>query len=294
MSTTAIAPIFIPTGRDLSFGGAVRSEWVKLRSIRSTWWSYALLVLITIGLSAQMSSQLNFDGMSVKPSHEAIQAMGVYATMVSLDFSALVVSVLGVLVIACEYGSGMIRSTLVAVPKRVPALLAKATVFAVMTFAISAIAFAVTIPISVGLLGVNGYNVDLGDTNYWLAYLGGATYLTLVGLIAFSIGAIIRNTAGGIATALGLAFVAPLILGVISGMSPQMWIQNLQSLLPSRAGMALFTHPGYQAFASPGRPPQTPPKGIWILDPGQGALILVAWIVVLMTTAAILLKRRDA
>jgi ABC-2 type transport system permease protein len=293
MTTTTVAPVFTPTGRDLSFGGAVRSEWLKLRSIRSTWWSYALVLLITIGLSAQMSSQLSFDGVGAKPSHEAIQAMGVYATMVSLDFSALVVSVLGVLVIAGEYGSGMIRSTFVAVPKRVPALLAKAIVFAVVTFVVSAVAFAVTVPVSVGLLAANGYDIDLGDSNYWLAYLGGALYLSLIGLIAFSIGAIIRNTAGGIAAALGLAFVAPLILSVISGMSQQVWVQNLQALLPSRAGTVMFTHPGYQAFASPGEPPR-PPDGVWTLDPGQGALILVAWIVVLMTAAVILLKRRDA
>ena len=293
MSTTAKTPTSAPTGHDLSFGGTLRSEWLKLRSIRSTWWSYAVLFLITIGLGAQMSSALNFNGLDVTPSSEAIQAMGVYSIIVSLDFSALVVSVLGVLLIAGEYGNGMIRSTFIAVPKRVSALFAKAVVFAVVTFVVSAVAVAAVVPVSVGLLSANGYELNLGDPDYWLALLGGVTYLVLVGLIAFAIGAILRNTAGGIAVALGLVFVAPLVWGVISDMSQQMWMQNLSALLPSMAGSALFTHPGYQAFASPGVLLPTP-EGMWTLDPWHGGLILVGWIVLLLSTAVVLLKRRDA
>jgi ABC-2 type transport system permease protein len=287
--STATTPDFTATGHNLSFWGMIQSEWIKLRSIRSTWWTYTVLVVITVGLSVQISSSLSFEGYVEVPSQDGMQAAAVNAVMVSSDFTALIVCVLGVLVIAGEYGTGMIRSTFIAVPRRVPALLAKALVFAVSTFLVGALALAITIPISLSLIAGNGIDIRLDDPDYWRAMIGSAGYLALVGLIAFAIGAILRNTAGGIAVALGLILATPLVLGLVASFAPQLWIANLSTLLPSNLGRVLFAHPGYGDWVSFERP-----DGFWILEPWEGALGLVVWVLVLFTVAIVMLRRRDA
>jgi len=291
MSAPAPHPVFTPFGHDLSFRSVIRSEWIKLRSLRSTWWIYSILLVLTVVLGAQMSSSLSFQGVDGVPSQDAVQDLAVYAVMVSTDFGALLVSVLGVLVIAGEYGTGMIRSTLTAVPKRLAALTAKALVFAAATFVVSAAAFAVTVPVSAGLLSGNGIAVRLDDPQYWFALLGGVGYLVLVGLIAFSIGALLRNTAGGIAVALGLVLAAPLALDLMLGFSQPSWAENIATLFPSIAGSMIFSYPTEQSWVTLGAPAE---GSGWITEPWQGALVLAAWVAVLLTAAAVLLKRRDA
>lgn len=291
MSPAAAHPALSPLGHDLSFRGVIRSEWIKLRSLRSTWWTYAILLVLTVGLGAQMSSSLSFKGVDGVPTQDAVQDLAVYAVMVSTDFGALIVSVLGVLIIAGEYGTGMIRSTLTSVPKRLAPLFAKAFVFAVATLVVSAAAFAITVPVSVGLLSDNSIAVRLDDPQYWFALLGGAGYLVLVGLIAFSIGALLRNTAGGIAVALGLVLAAPLALSLMLGSSQPSWAENIATLLPSIAGSVIFSYPTEQSWVTLAAPAES--SG-WITEPWQGALVLAAWVVVLLTAAAVLLKRRDA
>lgn len=291
MTAAAQGTTSAPTGRGLGFGGVVRSEWTKLHSVRSTWWAFGVLFALTVGIGAQVSSSLSFGGIDAVITRDASQSLAAYAITVSTDFGALVVSVLGVLVIAGEYGSGMIRSTLVAVPRRLPVLVAKALVVAIATFAVSVAALAVTAPVSAALLAGNDVEVELGDPRYWLALLGGAGYLVAVGLIAFALGAIIRNTAGGIAVALGLVLAAPLVLGLMIGLAPQTWVENLAMILPSNAGRVLFEYPAAQSWVNPNEPVD---RSGWITEPWHGGVVLAIWVVVLFLTAAVLLKRRDA
>jgi ABC-2 type transport system permease protein len=276
--------VFTPTGRDLSFGGVVASEWIKFRSIRSTWWCFAILVVLTVGFTLLLSASLSVDP---APTGDSAQALSVQAVTISTTFGALVVSVLGVLIISGEYGTGMIRSTLTAVPKRTPALLAKALVFAVATFVVAVISFGISIVVAVALLSGKGLETDLADPQYWLAILGGVGYLVLVGLIAFSLGAIIRNTAGSVAVALGLVLAAPIVLNIVGVLTQLVWMQNLEKILPSSAGSALAAYPVESSGA-----PTT--EGLRTIEPWAGGLILVAWVVVLFSTAIVLLKRRDA
>lgn len=293
MRTTPIRA-FAVLRHDLSFGGIVRSEWVKLLSIPSTLWTYAVLVVLTVGITTQMSASTNFAWLEGGLTQPGMQAAGVNAVIISTDLNVLVVSVLGVLVIAGEYSTGMIRSTFTAVPRRVPALLAKFLVLAVVTFVVSALAVAIAIPISVSMLAGNGIDIRLNDSDYWRGMIGSVGYLVSIALIAFGIGAIVRNVVGGITMALGVVLVIPIGLGLVSGASqPLIWLQNLSLLLPFNLGRALNTHPGYADFASPGLP-LPHPEGLWILEPWQGALGLVAWVMVLLTTAMVLVKRRDA
>ncbi|QTE31069.1 ABC transporter permease subunit [Pengzhenrongella sicca] len=293
MSATA-TKVFTPSGHNLGFGGIVWSEWIKLRSIRSTWWLYGTMLAFTVGVGAQLASSLGFGNADVEPTREAVQALGVNASTVSTDFTALIVSVLAVLFMAGEYGSGMIGTTLTSVPKRVPALLGKALVFAVATFVMSTVAVAITIPLSVAMLSGRGIDIDLGDPLYWRAQLGVVLYLVLAGLIALAIGAILRSTAGGIAGALGLSFAVPIAVSLFIRSSSEVWVQNVQALLPTELGRILFSHPGQWAFIAPGTSPVQPPAGVWVLQPWQAGLLLVAWVVALLAVAAMLLKRRDA
>lgn len=293
MSTTT-TPVFAITGRDLSAWGIIRSEWIKLRSIRSTWWTYAALVVITVGIGTQMSSSTSFAWLEEGMPQPGIQAAGVIPITASTDINILVMSVLGVLVIAGEYNTGMIRSSFTAVPRRVPAFLAKALVLAVVTFVVGAVAVAITIPISLGVLVGNGVDVRLDDPDYWRGMIGSVCYLVLVGLIGFGIGAIVRNIVAGIAIAVGFVLVLPIALGFVSGgLGPQIWLQNATMLLPFNLGRALYTHPGYDDFASLGAGAERV-EGLWELEPWQGALGLVTWVVVLFTVAIIALRRRDA
>ncbi|MFD2792422.1 ABC transporter permease [Promicromonospora vindobonensis] len=286
MSTTNVSPVFMPAEGDLDFGGVIRSEWVKFRSVRSTWWVYAILLTVTVGIGAQMSSSLSFDGMPGVPTQDAIQDMAVYAVTVSTDFGALIVGVLGVIVIAGEYGTGMIQSTVTAVPRRLPVLLAKALVLAVATFVVSAVTFAITVPVSVWLLEGSGVAVRLDDPQYWIALLGGAGYLVLVGLIAFSIGAVLRSTAGGIGATFGLLLVAPLVANFLPTGA-----QNIAILFPSVAGDLLMSYPTEQSWVDLAAPTAV---SDWITEPWQAGLTLIAWAAVLFTAAAVLLKQRDA
>jgi len=113
----------------LTFGGILRSEWIKLRSLRSTIWCYSILVAITFGLGLLFAAALTSQADGMPLNHDAQQAFVVQVATLSISLSQLVVVVLGALVITGEYGTGMIRSTFAAVPSRVPAVVAKALVF---------------------------------------------------------------------------------------------------------------------------------------------------------------------
>ncbi|QAY73425.1 ABC transporter permease [Agromyces protaetiae] len=291
MSVTDTQPGFVPTGRTLGFGGTIHAEWVKLRSLRSTWWVLGSLLAVTVGVGAQVSSSLSFDGVPGVVSQDARQDLGVYSVTVSTDFTALIVGVLGVLVITGEYGTGTIRSAFTAVPGRLPMLWAKVLVFAGAAFVVSAASFAVAVPISVGLLAGNGVEVRLDDPHYWSAVLGSTAYLVLVGVTALSIGALLRSTSGAIALTFGLFLAAPLALSLILGISPPDWAQNLMALLPSIAGKLLFSYPSAQNWVDLSAPS---PDGSWLSEPWQGLLVLIGWSAVLLTAAAVLLRRRDA
>jgi ABC-2 type transport system permease protein len=285
MTTTAIDT---QTGKRLSqltFGGVLRSEWIKLISLRSTLWCYLILIVVTVGLGLLLSLVRN-PTVGGAISAEAQRATAVQAITAGTSLGQLIVAVLGALVITGEYGTGMIRSTLTAVPKRTPALVAKALVFGVTTFVVALVAVAATALITAPLFPNVGVHVDILDSRILLPLLGDAGYLALLGMLSLAIGAIIRSSAGGIAAAIGLVLVVPIVLSIVYGVTQAMWARNVDSLLPGSAGGRMYAYVPSQAA------PVT--KGLITLDPTQGTLLLVAWVVVIFVVAAVLLKRRDA
>ena len=263
----------------LSFGGVLRSEWIKLRSLRSTVWSYLIVIAISVGMALLMSfSMVNgmsggmeISGASPDQQHELVMQ----ASMFGVYFGQLVVGVLGVLVISGEYSTGMIRSTLAAVPKRLPALAGKGLVLFVATFVVGFLANSLAYLTASIVLGTN---VEVFDPDTLLTLAGGALYLALVAVFALGVGTMLRSSAGGIAAVLGLLLLLPTVLQLI----PADWAHDVIPYLLSSAGMTMFTAIGAEDAAIMG-------PNAW-----QSLLVVLAWVAVSLAGAAALLKRRDA
>ncbi|MCY7286892.1 MAG: ABC transporter permease [Cryobacterium sp.] len=278
-------------GHDVTFVRVIRSEWIKLRTLRSTVWSFAIIVVVTVLLGLLPAS---FFDPSFGP--ELDQAgqnfVAVSAATVGVNFTQLVAAVLGVLIISGEYTTGMIRSTITAVPRRLPAFWAKALVLAASTVVIGLISIAATLLVTLPILSGKGVELELLDGDVLRTLLGAAAYLALIALLAFGFGAILRSSAGGIAAAVGLILVVPVVLSIIAAITRATWLINVAAFLPSNAGARMFTldDSAPDPFAAAG----ADASEIITLDPGQGALVLVGWAVVMLALGALLLKRRDA
>ncbi|HEY4152494.1 MAG TPA: ABC transporter permease [Pseudolysinimonas sp.] len=289
------------TVQRLTFGGVLRSEWIKLRTLRSTLWCYVIIVVLTIGLGLLIAGALPAPAAGAPtPSHDIQQSTWVTVTTLGISFAQLVSAVLGALVITGEYGTGMIRSTFAAVPTRLPAIIAKALVFGVTTFVVALVALVATALLTAPLLPGKDITPDFGDGNVWLALVGGAGYIALIGLLALGIGLIIRSSAGGIAASLGLVLVVPTILQVLGRVTQADWPTNIAAFLPSSAGGKLYAYPGAVAETiAPTRPgaagaAAATATNTITLDSWQGLLVLVGWVVVAFVIGSVLVKRRDA
>lgn len=281
----------IPTDARVTFGGILRSEWIKLVTLRSTVWCYVILVVLTVGFGALVAALISSPGdeqFAVPATPEAIQATWLMVSTAGIGFAQLVIAVLGSMVITGEYGTGMIRSTFAAVPRRLPALVGKVLVFGVVSFVVALVALLVTALAVVPILGANDLVVDLADPEIWRGLVGAAGFVALIGLLALGIGTIIRNTAGAIAATLGLLLVLPTVLQIVSGLTRAEWVLNATAFLPSSAGS--------QISAYPTEPVETPPDVLvaLTLEPWQALVVLLAWVVVPLVVGAVLLKRRDS
>ncbi|WP_167044460.1 ABC transporter permease subunit [Salinibacterium sp. ZJ454] len=272
MSTTITAP---RPSAHLTTGGILRSEWIKLRSVRSTIWSYGIIVVVSVGMALLLSSTIDFGGQTPPP--EAHQILALQTATFGIYMGQLIVAVLGVLVISGEYATGMIRSTLTAVPKRIPALAAKTFVLFVATFLLGLVSTFGALLVALPILAGKGIEVDLTALagNLVLA----SVYLALVAVFALGLGSILRSSAGGIAAALGVILLLPTIFQVVAGLTGAQWAIDMMPYLFSTAGTGMFT------------PTIEGAEGLlqW-----QSALVVVAWAAVSLVGGALLLKRRDA
>jgi ABC-2 type transport system permease protein len=275
--SSAIEAVSLPR---LQSGGRVTqarvalSEWTKFVSLRSTRWSLGVGLLLTIALPiifaavtaahwAHMSAQ---DRADRHPLDIALAGVNV---------AQLAIAVLGVLVISGEYSTGMIRSTLLAVPKRLPVLWAKIGVYAAVSFVLTVPAVLIGFFASQSILARHHIlQISFGAPGVARSLFGGALYVMLVGIFALALGAIVRNTAGGISAFVGIFFVIPPLLNVL----PTSWNDAISKYLPSDAGSQLFTlHQGPHS-----------------LSPLWGGLVMLAYCAVAVAVAAVLLVRRDA
>ncbi|PPF80435.1 ABC transporter permease [Subtercola sp. Z020] len=257
----------------LTVGGILRSEWIKLRSLRSTVWAYAVVFALQVAIGLLVVSvTVSNTGETFRGGPGAnIPELATLGATAGVIFGQLVVSVLGVLVISGEYSTGQIRSSFAAVPKRLPVLWAKLAVFGVTTFVVSLVSILIAFFVTYPILSNANITADLWDPNVFLKLVGAAGYLALSGMLALGIGAILRSTAGGIAAALGLLLVVPIVFGLI----PADWSATISDWLPGNAGTAIY-------------------QSSRIFEWWQGLLIMLGWIAVAIAAAATLMRRRDA
>lgn len=275
MTTTALLPaaaIRAPGPSLAGFHRLLRSEWTKISSVRSTGWSLAALVILGIGLDIIIA------GVSVahwstltQADKQMFAAKGVFGP--GLTFAQLPVCVLGVLVITSEYTTGMIRSSMLAVPRRTPVLAAKAAVFGVVAFVAGELLAFVSFPIAQAIIG-NRVHESLGDPATLRAAIGVGLYLALLGLVSFAIGVLVRHTAAAI-TAVVVIFA---VLGNLSQLLPGTVGKHISAYMPANAGIAV-TYVHQQANE--------------LLSPWQGFGVLCLWAAVLLAAAVTALKRRD-
>jgi ABC-2 type transport system permease protein len=264
----------VPRGR-VTQANVLRSEWTKLWTLRSTRWSllaavFAQGVLAIIVSAIQMNrwthlsigDRLRFDSIDV--------GVGGYR------LSQLAVGVLGVMIISGEYSTGMIRSTFMAVPRRLPVLWAKLGVFSAVTFVLMLAATFVSFFAVQAIVTQHHLQHSIGDPHALRAVVGIALYLTVLGILAVGIGALVRNTAGGISLFVFLLFVLPGIFGIL----PASISDSVNPYLPLNAGITVAT--------------STFEAGSHHLSPWGGFAVLCAYAAVAVIAAAIGLRRRDA
>ena len=269
----------VRTDARLTFPRIVRSEWIKLTSLRSTVWSLGLIAVLGIGMSLAMASLGGWEASTPDPN------LVLTITTVGVAFGQLIAAVLGVLVVSGEYSTGMIRSTLAAVPTRLPVLAAKTLVLFVLVTVVGAVtvfgAWAATYP----LLATNNMAVGLGELEFTVALLGTAAYLGLTAVFALGVGTLLRSAAGGIAAALGVILVIPMIMPLLAMAFD--WVTDLAPYMFSSAGAAMSSIAAdSQAAANPLQPEQ--------LEPWLGGVVVLIWTAVSLAVGAITLRRRDA
>jgi ABC-type transport system involved in multi-copper enzyme maturation permease subunit len=256
-------------------GRVLRSEWIKLWSLRSTFWSLFAATCATVGLgllfSWGFSSRL---GDRAHPMDDAA-LRAVTVPLQPYVIAQLAVGVLGVMVITGEYSTGMIRATLAAVPARLPVLWAKALVFGLVVLVLMEVVAFVTFLSGEQILSGRHVDATLSSPQALRIVIGVGLYLTVVGLLGTALGTIIRSTAGAIASLFGLLLVLPILGEVLNQTS---WGKNITPYLPSNAGGDLLTN--------------APDPGS--LGPWTGFGLFCLYTAVAMAIAAVMLKRRDA
>lgn len=249
----------------------LNSEWIKMRSLRSTAYTLLAAVVAMIAVGCLVGWATNAHWSSMRP-EELAGFEPVSRSLAGVNLAQLAVGVLGVLLISGEYATGMIRATFAAVPTRLPVIWAKAALYAVVTFVLMLVSTVLAFLGGQHFLASHG--TSLSAPHALRAVIAVAGYLTLVGMLAVALGFIVRSTAGGIATLFGLLLVLPGIGQVL----PTSWQVHTLPYLPSNAGASMYSI-------------RLDPSA---LSPGMGLAVLCGWVVLALAAAAVLVRRRDA
>lgn len=266
----ATRPAYRVTGRHV-----LRSEWTKLWSLRSTWITLGLglVFLVAFGLISAARYKSNI-GSGQPLDEDFAGATALSLSLFGTNFAQLALGVLGVLVTAGEYSTGMIRSTLTGVPRRLPVLWSKSAVFGVVALLVGLAGAFLAFVFGSGIVAGTPAAMTLSDTGVLRSLLGTGLYLGLVGVIGVALGALLRSVAGGISVMVAALMLIP---GLVS-LLPKSWQGDLSPYLPSNAGQSMFalTHDATS------------------LSPGAGLLVFLGWTALLLAGAAYRLARSDA
>jgi ABC-2 type transport system permease protein len=244
------------------------SEWIKLLSVRSTYWTLLVAVVTPIGLSALVAVTL-----ANAPGRGAQRVDPLLPGVISLEYALLAVGVMGVLTFSTEYSTGLIRTTFEAVPRRRAVLAAKAAVIGALTLVTGeAVAFA-SFGLVQAVLSGKHLGVSLAQPGVPGAVLADGLLLFVVAVMGVGLGAIVRHTAGGIAALVGVIIV-PAILALL----PSPWGARVgRFTLLDAARQVTALHPATNLFS-----------------PAWSLVVLLAWPAVALLAAAVTITRRDA
>jgi ABC-2 type transport system permease protein len=282
MSTTAAPGQLATSHADAAakpgFGHLMLAEWTKIRSVRSTVWSLAIFVVATLGLTALfcwLTVHAIQTGRAPRRSADLLGDPVTFILQTGLGFGQLAICVLGALTMTTEYSTGVIRASLLAVPKRLPVLAAKCVVFAGMIFVIAEIVSFLSFFIGKAIIHPV-VDVSLSQVNVTRAVIGAGLYLTVLGLFALAIGSLIRHSAGAIAAVIGLVLVVGGLLGLFDSYD---WGRHVHDWFPSVAGSYIT---------------RVQVASDQVLSPWQGFAVFCGWTALLLAAGGYLLKRRDA
>ena len=261
--------------------GALHAEWTKLRTLSSTWWLLLAAVALTVVVGAAVAAAVQCRPLGCAPDQTGADPAKI--SLAGVDLGQVVVALLAVLAVGGEYGTGMIRVTLAATPRRLVMLAAKAVV--VTGWALAAAAVAVLGSVLAGRLilpgrglsAANGYLlVSLGNGPDLRAAIGSVLYLALIALLALGVTAAVRDSAVGIGLVLGLLYLFPIVSAVIPD---HVLSRHLEQIAPMTAGLYIQATTGLQSLP---------------LTPWQGLGVLALWALGALILGAVVLRLRDA
>lgn len=262
MTTTAL-----PRPYRITLARVLRSEWHKLRSLRSSWITLGTAAALVLGIGIVMGTTYTSDG---GDSDVDTVILVLYGSVLG----TLCTVVLGILVTAGEYSSGMIRASLTAVPRRLPVLWAKAAVFTTTVFTAMLATTLITFLVAQIFLGDTDQAASLSDPGVLRAVAGNAAGTTLLSLIALGLGALLRSVPGAIGAFIGGVMILPEVLTML----PYDAVETAVRYFPTQASGVLGSATPLPDAASP----------------GAALLALALWASATLVAAAVLLRRRDA
>jgi ABC-2 type transport system permease protein len=267
----ALSALPASAGR-VSLGGALRSEFTKIRSVRSTYWTLLVMVVVAVGFGALASYAATQNVTHGKAGFDpTMHSLG------GLYLSQLVIGVLGALVITSEHSTGMIRTSLAVLPRRGMFVAAKAVVFAAVAFVTGLVTSFASFFVGQAVMSPHHLNATLGQPGVLRAVIGGALFLTACGMLAFGLGLLLRHGAAAISAVVVLLFVFSVLIGLL----PQDWQNDIAKWLPAMAGSQIW-----MVMRPPGNPP--------MFAPWTGFAVLCGYAAIAIVAGMIVFRRRNA
>lgn len=222
-------------GYRLTFLRAVRGEWIKLATLRSTWWSIGIAAALTVGIAVLIAQAIDM------PGFDPIQAV-----VMPIQFTMLLAGILGAISVTGEYSTGMIRSTLAANPKRGSVLAAKAAVVAVFLFVSSLAIFTLAALAVSAVVAPRDQSIDWSDPSAsFLPILVSSVAMSVFALIGVAFGFLLRSGAGAIAGTVGLLFVLPIVTSFFAMAGEAWaWVTDAADYLPVAAAQSAILPEG--------------------------------------------------
>jgi ABC-2 type transport system permease protein len=277
---TTLTPRSMPGTAPVNLLGAIRSEWTKLRTVRSTLAATVALLGLVLGLTAifTAASMASWDTQTATRHQEWIADPIGNIFSRGLVLGQLSICVLGVLVVSSEYATGTIRTTFQSQPRRLRVLTAKVAVFGAFALVLGEVLGFADYFVSQAVIRAH-VTVRLSDPGVFRAVLGSGLYLGVLGLFSLAVATILRRTAAAITVVVAVVLVLAQMTHLLDSYD---WGRHLSTWWPTNAGALI-----YQPVPDPTQPAA-------LLTPWQGFAVFTGWTAVLLAIGAVLLSRRDA